>query len=213
MKLKLTENLYEQFMVNVEVTPGKCWLWKGNMMNSEYGSFRTGGVRYSAHRVAVTLFLDPNYDPTGRGCDYNADYVIHDCDTPLCVSPLCVKPGTASQNMQDAFARNRIDVEIVRKRMIGNQNSLGYKFTAEQRTNVSKALIGHKLSAETKAKISKAKTGRKATAKTRAKMSKSRIGNQNALGNRAWLGRYHTIESRVRMSESAKLRHLCEKQI
>jgi len=155
--MKLTEQLYEQFLPNVKFTDGKCWLWKGARTGGGYGCFSVDGVKYRAHRLAVTLFLDPGYDPAGRG--HGGDFVIHDCDTPPCVSPLCVKPGTASQNTQDAYARCRIDIETI-----------------------SQARKGKKLTAKTKAKIGEMVKITLNRPEVKEKHSKALLGNQNSLG-------------------------------
>ena len=161
--IELNEELYDGFMSNVEITAGKCWLWQGALVGDGYGSISVEGTKYRAHRVAVTLFLDPNYDPIGRGID--GDYVIHDCDTPPCVSPLCVKPSTASQNHIDAFIRGRIDPKKISDALKGRV------FTKEHRAKLRKARKGMKFSVSHRRNLSMSHTGLKASAETKTKMS------------------------------------------
>jgi hypothetical protein len=142
--IKLTESLYEKFLSNVEIK-GKCWIWKAGARNSDdYGGVQVGGSWTSAHRLAVTLFLDPEFDPTKA--DSNEGHVLHDCDTPRCVSPHCIKVGNRSQNMLDMYRRGRVDISKKVKAM----------HSAESRAKVSAVLTGRKrgpLSAEHRANI------------------------------------------------------------
>jgi hypothetical protein len=188
--MKLTEKLYEQFMSNVSITSDECWLWKGGKVGVGYGLIYVNGEPYRAHRLAVTLFLDPNYDPSGRG--WKGDFVLHDCDTPSCVSPHCVKIGTASQNIKEAFARGRKDRALeISRRMKGN--TYGLNPSAETKAKLSAALLGNTRGTALK--------GIKKSAATRAKMSAALVGNINGKANK---GRKLSSEWRAKLSRASK---------
>jgi len=76
-----------------------CWPWSGAQDKDGYGVFTYGGVTYRAPKMA--LELDGRPVPKGL-------YACHTCDNPPCVRPDHLYPGTPSQNMADAIARNRI---------------------------------------------------------------------------------------------------------
>jgi HNH endonuclease len=76
---------------------GPCWLWTG-ATNGRYGKLGRGGKQYTAHRFAYELARGPI--PTGS-------FVLHSCDTPLCVRPDHLSLGTQRDNMGQAAARGR----------------------------------------------------------------------------------------------------------
>jgi hypothetical protein len=166
----LSNSLYAAFMRNVVVTSGNCWLWTGALHDRDYGSFRIDGVQYRAHRLAVTLFLDPDYDPRGRGIA--GDIVLHACDTPLCVSPLCIGVGSQSRNNKESWDRadpNRRLEFILRMR---------------------KANTGRSPSAETRAKLSLSKLGNK-----NGLGNKSRIGQHHSIETRKKMRRTWALKA------------------
>lgn len=82
------------------------WLWTG-ATGGDYGRLGDGtgsGYRY-AHHVSYEL----NVGPIGEG-----QWVLHKCDTPLCVNPAHLYLGDRSRNMKDAYERGRIDLATVR---------------------------------------------------------------------------------------------------
>lgn len=67
-------------------------------------------------------------------------------------------------------------------------------------------MTGRKMSQETKGKISKSRTGIKHKEETKKriseKVSETLIGNQRAKGNKNWLGKKHTEESKLLMRDN-----------
>ena len=75
-----------------------CWLWIGARANG-YGLFRLDTQRRaSAHRISYAHHCGPI--PDGL-------WVLHDCDTPLCVNPRHLHLGTHRDNMREAVERGR----------------------------------------------------------------------------------------------------------
>ena len=83
------------FFARVEKTP-TCWLWRGNQKGFGYGSGPRGEY---AHRWAYRRFVGP----IPRGL-----FVLHHCDTPLCVNYAHLFLGTQDDNLKDAAAKGRI---------------------------------------------------------------------------------------------------------
>ena len=78
-----------------------CWLWTGGRSKQNgagYGRFRIGEEKVQAH---VYSYL--------RSCGEIPEgmFVLHHCDTPLCVRPDHLYLGTQKENMADMFARGR----------------------------------------------------------------------------------------------------------
>lgn len=82
------------FWTKVRKTPD-CWYWQG-ATNGRYGRI---GHRTYAHRYVYELTY-------GRIPD--GMFVLHHCDTPLCVRPSHLRIGTAKENSRDAVERKRI---------------------------------------------------------------------------------------------------------
>ena len=72
-----------------------CWLWTGPT-NGRYGRI---GRRTYTHRYVY----EATYGPIPEGM-----FVLHNCDTPLCVRPDHLRLGTAKENSRDAMNRGRI---------------------------------------------------------------------------------------------------------
>lgn len=75
-----------------------CWLWQG-ATNGRYGQLSVKGKMVGAHRLAYEL----TYGAIGPGL-----WVLHKCDTPLCVRPDHLFAGNRSENMADAYAKGRL---------------------------------------------------------------------------------------------------------
>lgn len=82
------------FWARVNKTEG-CWLWTGPT-NGRYGRI---GRRTYAHRASYEIANGPI--PEGM-------FVMHLCDTPLCVRPDHLTIGTAKDNSQDAVDKGRM---------------------------------------------------------------------------------------------------------
>lgn len=93
----------ERFWGHVDKS-GDCWLWTASRNKQGYGSFtlaapkETGGRTTRAHRYAYEKTVGPI--PDGL-------FLLHSCDNPPCVNPAHLRPGTASDNSEDASARGR----------------------------------------------------------------------------------------------------------
>lgn len=102
--LVLTSNLEARFWKKVDKTPGlgigNCWIWKGAIESTGYGSFISERqTKVASHRFSLTLATGEN--PQDLFC-------LHCCDTPACVNPEHLRWGTPKENTQDAVTRNRI---------------------------------------------------------------------------------------------------------
>lgn len=91
--------LTETFLKHVKKTE-TCWLWRGKPNNSGYGSAYFDGRREGAHRISYRM----TYGAFDRRL-----FVLHSCDTPLCVRPDHLFLGTQTDNMQDASKKGRLD--------------------------------------------------------------------------------------------------------
>lgn len=78
-----------------------CWLWTGAVFQrSNYGSVTSNGIQKSAHRAAWEFC---------RGPIPNGLFVLHRCDTRLCVNvDEHLRLGTHQDNMDDARAKGRL---------------------------------------------------------------------------------------------------------
>jgi hypothetical protein len=77
-----------------------CWLWtsaeRGNRL--KYGSMSIGNNAKFAHRASYEAFVGEI--PKNK-------FVLHKCDTPLCVNPDHLFLGTLKDNMSDCKNKNR----------------------------------------------------------------------------------------------------------
>jgi hypothetical protein len=87
----------DRFWAHVEKGDG-CWLWRGAMRTTGYGSFFAEGHLLQAHRVAFELANGP----IAPGM-----HVCHRCDVKACVRPDHLFLGTRSDNMRDALRKGR----------------------------------------------------------------------------------------------------------
>ncbi len=83
--------------------PLDCWLWTGSLSgkNQGYGQIQFAGrksKRVKAHRVAFEL----TYGPVPPG-----QFVLHQCDTPLCCNPEHLFLGTTLDNKRDSVRKER----------------------------------------------------------------------------------------------------------
>lgn len=75
-----------------------CWLWIGAKNNKGYPQFRINGQTFYAHRLSYEM---------EKGEIEKGKYILHRCDTPLCVRPAHLFKGTQKDNMQDCKAKGR----------------------------------------------------------------------------------------------------------
>lgn len=110
----------ERFFRQIEKTDS-CWLWKGRLVGKGYGSIGLGGAgakQVLSHRLSYEIH---------KGQIPDGMVVMHSCDNPRCVNPDHLEAGTQSQNIKDAFARNR--------KFPHNKNAKGEKCGASKLTN------------------------------------------------------------------------------
>lgn len=86
-----------RFMRHVQKGNG-CWLWTASKMNSGYGQFGMNGTMRQAHRVSYEL----HHGQVPKGM-----LVLHSCDNKQCVNPSHLRAGTKSENLKEAYERNR----------------------------------------------------------------------------------------------------------
>lgn len=80
-----------------------CWLWIGairtNRIGNEYGALADGkGGQFAAHRLSFEIHI---------GLIAVGHFVLHRCDTTLCVNPAHLFTGTQFDNMRDCALKNR----------------------------------------------------------------------------------------------------------
>jgi len=87
----------------VKAGPDECWLWQGAIHTKQgYGNFRATPYKdgnISAH--IASWFLSTGAWPQ------EGLFVLHSCDTPLCVQPAHLFLGTHTDNMQDMANKGR----------------------------------------------------------------------------------------------------------
>lgn len=79
--------------------PNGCILWEGTIDKKGYGTIRDDEQKNDgAHRVSYRLFT---------GSIPDGLFILHDCDTPLCVAPGHLRLGTNIDNQMDKVAKSR----------------------------------------------------------------------------------------------------------
>lgn len=89
-------SLEDRFMKFVEQTE-TCWVWRGAINSSGYGSFNIDGKIYGSHRVSWRIFIGPD----------EGIHVLHRCDNRMCVNPDHLFSGNNSDNVADRVAKGR----------------------------------------------------------------------------------------------------------
>lgn len=89
----------KKMFARTEVIPWSgCWIYMGGVTKLGYGQVYDGGCRVYAHRLSYRL---------ANGEIPHGLNVLHSCDVPCCVNPLHLRLGTQSDNVRDAYNRNR----------------------------------------------------------------------------------------------------------
>jgi hypothetical protein len=87
----------DRFLENILIGD-ECWIWTGNVHGGGYGCLQSGGRQVGAHRFSYETFV---------GVLQSNMWVLHRCDTPLCVRPSHLFQGTYLDNIRDREAKNR----------------------------------------------------------------------------------------------------------
>ena len=91
----------ERFWEKVDKT-GNCWEWIPSREAGGYGTFLLEGKVRKAHTVALEWAV-------GKKRPIDLD-TCHRCDNPSCVRPSHLYFGTRQQNIDDAWARGRMQI-------------------------------------------------------------------------------------------------------
>lgn len=89
----------DRFMLLAERTDG-CWMWKGAIQSSGYGSFASGGKGRSA--LAHRWIYEHHFGPISKGLT-----IDHICRNRLCVNPSHMEAVTISENIKRAWAARK----------------------------------------------------------------------------------------------------------
>lgn len=89
----------ERFDRSYTVAESGCWLWSGVPRGANgYGVLKVEGAPMAAHRYSYTK----HHGPIPGGL-----FVLHRCDTPLCVNPAHLFLGTDQDNSDDKVQKGR----------------------------------------------------------------------------------------------------------
>lgn len=105
--MDITKSLTRRFWAKVsKARPAECWIWRGAKTTTksehQYGLLYVGPIpgrkskTYKAHRLSY--IIAHGHDP---------GYVMHVCDTTLCVNPSHLKAGSHQENMADMKRKGR----------------------------------------------------------------------------------------------------------
>ncbi len=97
IKIEINEESVMKFWNRVNKTKS-CWLWTGPRRSSDYGAMAYKDGLESAHRFSYML----HYKKLPKGM-----WVLHKCDTPLCVNPKHLFLGTPADNERDMRQKGR----------------------------------------------------------------------------------------------------------
>lgn len=86
-----------------------CILWEKCKTDRGYGQVYFDGKMLYAHRVAY----EKVHGPVPKGL-----YVMHRCDTPLCVNPDHLSVGTQKENLQDMVRKGRSNTGVKNPRSV-----------------------------------------------------------------------------------------------
>jgi hypothetical protein len=79
--------------------PDECWMWTGLPKATGYGYLTVDRRHIPAHRLSWSI-------NNGRDIP-DGLWVLHSCDTPMCVNPAHLRLGDHQENMRDVARRLR----------------------------------------------------------------------------------------------------------
>jgi hypothetical protein len=88
---------------------GECWLWTAAIDGNGYGKFQiTTGWHLKSGRPTQVHVRAPRLSLALATGQWPTLFVLHACDTPLCVNPAHLREGTQKENIADVSARGRM---------------------------------------------------------------------------------------------------------
>jgi group I intron endonuclease len=119
---------------------------------------------------------------------------------------LCREAGSTMGRKCTETCREKHRIAMLgNKHALGSRGLVGYIHTPEARANMREAHIGYRHSPQAISHMlgNRNHLGHTGSVKSREKMRLAQLGNKNGVGN---LGRQHTQEARIKISEALKLR-------
>lgn len=96
------KEIIERFENNIFYSPDGCWYWTaGQNIYKDRGRFVCVYHTWQAPRVSYELFVGPI--PDGL-------HALHSCDNALCVNPNHLFVGTAKDNSDDFYKKQRTKI-------------------------------------------------------------------------------------------------------
>ena len=128
----------------IKIEPGPldtpCWIWQKSLYHSGYGRLSRYGTEMLVHRGVYEIF-----------CGFIPDdkQVNHKCDVRACCNPDHLYLGTQSENIKEAFTRNRKNhhgikhsrAKLTNEQVLEIYNSYGNDLYWAAKFNVHKSQI------------------------------------------------------------------------
>lgn len=118
----------------------ECWLWKGTINPTGYGLISIDSRPRLAHRVSWTVH---------NGEIPDGLFVLHRCDTPLCVRPDHLFLGTQNDNMADMWTKGRANPGHVVGRRVGTAKLTEVQVRSIRQSNMPGVFLATKYGVST----------------------------------------------------------------